>query len=71
VLVVGCSFSAIHKAVFAGIVDGQDYDLLARELGRLKRLVDGHRAQQHVSLDFAAADIDEISGATGRSFNIK
>lgn len=70
VLAVGCSFSAIPKAVLTTIIDTQDYDMLARELAKLKRLIDSHRAQQYPSLDFATAGLDEISRTTGRNFNI-
>ncbi len=70
VLAVGCSFSAIPRAVLATIIDMQDYDMLARELAKLKRLIDSHRTQQYPSLDFTTAGLDEISRVTGRNFNI-
>jgi len=70
VLAVGCSFSAIPKAVLATIIDTQDYDMLARELAKLKRLIDEHRAKQYPGVDFAAATVEQISHATGRHFNI-
>jgi len=71
VLAVGCSFSAIPKAMLGTIIDTQDYEMLARELAKLKKLVDSHRAQQYPGLDFAAADVSDIAAATGRSFNIR
>ncbi len=70
VLAVGCSFSAIPKAMLATVIDEQNYDMLARELAKLKRLVDSHRAQQYPSLDFTTAGLEQISQATGRNFNV-
>lgn len=70
VLVLGGSFSMIDKAKFARIVDGQDYDLLADELKKVKELIDNTRAKKWPELDFKIASIDKISKVTGRNFNI-
>ena len=70
VLAVGCSFSAIHKAMLATIIDTQNYDMLARELAKLKTLVYEHRVQQYPKLDFTTAGLEQISRATGRNFNM-
>ncbi len=69
VLAVGCSFSAIPKGMLSQIIETQNYDMLARELAKLKKLVYEHRTQQWPSLDFTAATIEQISQATGRNFN--
>jgi len=70
VLVVGGSFSAVEKDVFKKILHDQDYNLLAAELGRIKQLIDDCRRKAWPGLDFAAAGLDEISGFTGRRFNL-
>lgn len=70
VLVLGGSFSAIDKPVFAKIVEQQDYKLLAGELKKTKELIDQKRGQKWPKLDFAKDSIDQISKVTGRSFNI-
>jgi 2-dehydro-3-deoxyphosphogluconate aldolase/(4S)-4-hydroxy-2-oxoglutarate aldolase len=70
VLVLGGSFSAIDKLVFAKIVEQQDYKLLAGELKKTKDLIDRKRNQKWPKIDFAKASIEEISRITGRNFNI-
>jgi len=70
VLVLGGSFSAIEKPMFAKIVEQQDYKLLACELKKTKELIDSKREQKWPKLDFAKASIDQISRITGRNFNI-
>jgi 2-keto-3-deoxy-6-phosphogluconate aldolase len=70
VLVLGGSFSAIEKPVFAKIVEQQDYKLLASELKKAKELIDSKRKQKWPTLDFAKASVEEISKVTGRNFNI-
>jgi 2-dehydro-3-deoxyphosphogluconate aldolase/(4S)-4-hydroxy-2-oxoglutarate aldolase len=71
VLVVGGSFSAIEKSVFAKIIDLQDYKLLAAELKKAKDLIDTKRSLKWPDLDFAKASLEEISRVTGRNFNIR
>jgi len=70
VLVVGGSFSQIDKQSMAQIVGGQDYDLLASELRKIKDLIDAARARQWPGIDFKTASFDQIGRATGRNFNI-
>ena len=70
VLVLGGSFSAIEKPLFAKIVEQQDYKLLASELKKTKGLIDSNRNQKWPKLDFAKASIEQISEVTGRNFNI-
>jgi 2-dehydro-3-deoxyphosphogluconate aldolase/(4S)-4-hydroxy-2-oxoglutarate aldolase len=71
VLVLGGSFSMIEKATLKKIIDGQDYDLLAKELTRTKQLIDRVRAEKYPDIDFASASLEQISKATGRNFNTK
>jgi 2-keto-3-deoxy-6-phosphogluconate aldolase len=71
VLVLGGSFSAIEKPLFAEIVSKQDYKLLACELKKTKELIDSKRSQKWPKLDFVKASIEEISQITGRNFNIR
>jgi 2-dehydro-3-deoxyphosphogluconate aldolase/(4S)-4-hydroxy-2-oxoglutarate aldolase len=71
ILVLGGSFSAIEKPVFAKIVEQQDYKLLAGELKKTKELIDQKRKQKWPSVDFAKASIEQISKVTGRNFNIR
>jgi len=70
VLVLGGSFSMIEKDVMKRIVDEQDYDLLARQLTGIKQLIDRLRARRWPDIDFATASVEQISNATGRSFNL-
>jgi len=70
VLVLGGSFSMIEKSTMKKIVDEQDYELLAGELGKVKQLIDKLRADKYPGIDFASASIERISQATGRNFNI-
>lgn len=70
VLVLGGSFSAIEKLVFAKIIEQQDYKTLAGELKKMKDLIDQKRSQKWPKLDFAKASIEEISRITGRNFNL-
>jgi len=71
VLVVGGSFSAIEKPVFAKIVEQQDYKLLAGELKKTKELIDSKRSQKWPKVDFTKATAEQISKITGRNFNIR
>ncbi len=70
VLVLGGSFSAIDKPVFAKIVEQQDYKLLACELKKTKELIDSKRSQKWATIDFVKPSLVEISKITGRNFNI-
>ena len=70
VLVLGGSFSMIEKPTMKKIIDEQDYDLLAEELTKVKRLIDKCKAEKYPDIDFAKAPLDEISRTTGRNFNI-
>ena len=70
VLVLGGSFSMIEKATMRKIIDEQDYELLAKELATIKKLIDSLRQQKYPDLDFAEASIERISQVTGRRFNI-
>ncbi|RKY08511.1 MAG: hypothetical protein DRP66_04405 [Planctomycetota bacterium] len=71
VLVLGGSFSMIDKPVMQQIVADQDYDLLARKLTEIKQMIDKLRSQKWPDIDFATADIKEISRVTGRNFNLR
>ena len=70
VLVLGGSFSMIDKASMKKIVDEQDYRMLAEELTKVKELIDKLRADKYPDIDFASASLEQISQATGRSFNV-
>ena len=70
VLVLGGSFSMIDKASMKKIVDEQDYELLAKELTKVKRLIDKLRVDKYPDIDFASASLEQIGQATGRSFNV-
>ena len=70
VLMLGGSFSMIEKAAMQKIIDEQDYDLLAKELTAIKKLIDDLRRRKYPDVDFAEASIEEISQATGRKFNL-
>jgi 2-keto-3-deoxy-6-phosphogluconate aldolase len=70
VLVLGGSFSAIEKSLFAKIVEQQDYKLLTSELKKTKELIDSKRSQKWPKLDFVKASIEQISRVTGRNFNV-
>ena len=70
VLVLGGSFSMIDKIAMSRIIDDQDYDLLAKELAKVKQLIDRLRAEKYPDIDFSKATIEQISSATGRNFNI-
>jgi len=69
-LVLGGSFSMIEKETMKKILDEQDYDLLAHELTAAKHLIDTVRAEKYPNIDFASASLEDISGQTGRNFNI-
>ncbi|MBN2592607.1 MAG: bifunctional 4-hydroxy-2-oxoglutarate aldolase/2-dehydro-3-deoxy-phosphogluconate aldolase [Sedimentisphaerales bacterium] len=69
VLVMGGSFSMIEKNTMKKIVDEQDYGLLAKELKKIKELIDKLRADKYPGIDFASASVEQISKATGRIFN--
>jgi len=70
VLVLGGSFSMIEKATMKKIIDEQDYELLAKELTTIKKLIDNCRRQKYPDINFAKASIEKISQTTGRNFNI-
>jgi 2-keto-3-deoxy-6-phosphogluconate aldolase len=70
VLVLGGSFSMIEKATMQKIVSEQDYKLLAKELAAAKQLIDAARAKKYPGFNFARASLEEISGKTGRNFNV-
>jgi 2-dehydro-3-deoxyphosphogluconate aldolase/(4S)-4-hydroxy-2-oxoglutarate aldolase len=70
VLVLGGSFSMIEKTTMKKIIDEQDYDLLAKELKKIKELIDKVRAEKYPDIDFASAPLEQISRTTGRNFNV-
>ncbi|MBN2019524.1 MAG: bifunctional 4-hydroxy-2-oxoglutarate aldolase/2-dehydro-3-deoxy-phosphogluconate aldolase [Sedimentisphaerales bacterium] len=70
VLVLGGSFSAIEKSVFAKIVEQQDYKLLSGELKMMKDLIDQRRKQKWPTIDFGKCSVEDVSRLTGRNFNI-
>ena len=70
VLVLGGSFSMIEKTIMKKIIDGQDYDLLAEQLTKIKQLIDKLRAEKWPNIDFARASVEQVSRITGRNFNI-
>jgi 2-dehydro-3-deoxyphosphogluconate aldolase/(4S)-4-hydroxy-2-oxoglutarate aldolase len=70
VLVLGGSFSMIEKTTMKKIVDEQDYGLLARELKKIKELIDKLRAEKYPDIDFSSPSLEQISRGTGRNFNI-
>ena len=70
VLVLGGSFSMIEKTIMKKIIDGQDYDLLAEQLTKIKQLIDKLRAEKWPNIDFARASVEQVSQITGRNFNI-
>jgi 2-dehydro-3-deoxyphosphogluconate aldolase/(4S)-4-hydroxy-2-oxoglutarate aldolase len=70
VLVLGGSFSMIDKIAMSRIIENQDYDLLAKELAKIKQLIDRLRAEKYPDVDFSKATIKQISSATGRNFNV-
>jgi 2-dehydro-3-deoxyphosphogluconate aldolase/(4S)-4-hydroxy-2-oxoglutarate aldolase len=70
VLVVGGSFSAIDKAVFKEIVERQDYKLLAAELRKIKKMIDDCRRKTWPGIDLVTASVEDVSGITGRCFNL-
>jgi len=69
VMVLGGSFSMIEKSKMKQIIDEQDYDLLAEELTKIKKLIDKVRAEKYPDIDFAPASLEQISKTTGRNFN--
>ncbi len=70
VLALGGSFSMIDKAAMKKIIDEQDYELLAAELAKIKKMIDELRAKKWPQLDFARADAAQVSKVTGRNFNL-
>jgi 2-dehydro-3-deoxyphosphogluconate aldolase/(4S)-4-hydroxy-2-oxoglutarate aldolase len=70
VLVLGASFSMIDRPTLVTITENQDYVLLARELKRIKALIDDCRREKWPKIDFSNADAASISRATGRLFNL-
>jgi hypothetical protein len=71
VLALGASFSMIEKPTLKKIIDEQDYDLLAEEFIRIKRLINRVRAAKYPDIDFESVSLEQISRATGRNFNIR
>jgi 2-dehydro-3-deoxyphosphogluconate aldolase/(4S)-4-hydroxy-2-oxoglutarate aldolase len=69
VLVLGGSFSMIEKSTMKTIIDEQDYELLAKELKKIKESIDKLRAEKYPGINFSSASIEHISQATGRNFN--
>jgi hypothetical protein len=59
----------IDKATMQKIIDEQDYELLAKELAAIKKLIDNCRKQKYTNIDFASASIEGVSQVTGRRFN--
>ncbi len=70
VLVLGGSFSMIEKPTMKKIIDEQDYNLLAEELTKIKKLINELRAAKYPDIDFASASVEQISQVTGRNFNV-
>jgi len=70
VLVLGASFSMIDKATLSAITEKQDYDLLSKEMARIRQAIADSRKEKGPMVDFATADADAISQATGRLFNL-
>jgi 2-dehydro-3-deoxyphosphogluconate aldolase / (4S)-4-hydroxy-2-oxoglutarate aldolase len=70
VLALGASFSMIEKPMLKRIIDEQDYDLLAEEFIRIKRLINRVRAAKHPDIDFETVSLEQISRTTGRNFNV-
>ena len=70
VLVLGGSFSMIEKDTMKKIIDEQDYNLLAKELTRIKQLIDRLRAEKYPDINFTTASIEQISRTTGRNFHL-
>ncbi len=70
VLTVGGSFSAIDKSILADIINLQDYDRLVEELRTIKTFIDEHRHAVWPDIDWATADVDTLTQATGRCFNL-
>ena len=60
----------IDKAIMKKIIDEQDYDLLAEQLGKIKQLIDKWRTEKWPDIDFASASVEQISRITGRNFNL-
>lgn len=69
-LVMGGSFSMIPQKILNIIIDEQDYALLSNELKKIKTLIDGCRERQYPEIDLKTAPLDQISGITGRCFNL-
>ncbi len=70
VLVLGGSFSMLEKTVLKQVIENQDYSLLAEQLKAVKQQIDECRSKVWPGLDFAKADVKEISRVTGRQFNL-
>jgi len=70
VLVLGGSFSMIEAATSKKIIDEQDYDLLADEFKKVKRLINEHRKTKWPDINFEADSLKRISRLTGRNFNL-
>lgn len=70
VLILGGSFSLIPPKSLNLIIADQDYDLLSREIKKVKTLIDDCRARQYPGLDFQTSSLEQISKITGRCFNM-
>jgi len=70
VLALGGSFSMVEKATMKKIIDEQNYNLLSEEFKKIKQLIDKARAEKWPNINFATADVEQISKITGRNFNL-
>ena len=70
VLVLGASFSMIDKATLSAITENQDYDLLSKEMARIRQAIADARREKWPTVDMGTADAEAISRATGRLFNL-
>ncbi|MBN1818722.1 MAG: hypothetical protein JW828_15275 [Sedimentisphaerales bacterium] len=70
VLVLGGSFTLIENDLLQRIIEEQDYDLLARQLKKVKTLIDDCRAAKWPSIDMRSAALADIAQVTGRDFHL-
>jgi len=70
VLALGGSFSMVDKATMKKILEEQNYNLLSDEFKKIKKLIDDARAAKWANINFATADVEQISKVTGRNFNL-
>ena len=68
---LGGSISAVGSDVLKQVIEKQDYKLLSSELAKIKQLIDENRRKRWPGLDLDNASLEQISGATGRNFNIR